>query len=101
MTSSLTGTAELEGLTAVVVVELGRTFQIFEVFDEKNLVKIAKIMYRSGSQNGSCREMGHSAPTWAMHGKRQNSMHGPAGLTQIEKKCASLFSNGNFKLKLA
>ena len=58
-------------------------------------------MYRSGSQNGSRREMGHSAPTWAMHGKRQISMHGPADLTQIEKKCASLFSNENFKLKLA
>ena len=23
---------------------------------------------------------------WAMHGKRQNVMHGPAGLTQTEKK---------------
>ena len=58
-------------------------------------------LYRSGSQNGSRREMGHSVPTWAMHGRRQNSMHGPSGLTQIEKKCPSLFSNWNFKLKLA
>ena len=57
--------------------------------------------YRSGSQNGSFREMGHIAPTWAMHGKIENAMQGSAGLTQIEKKCASLFSNGNFKLKLA
>ena len=43
-------------------------------------------IYRSSLQNGSRREMGHSAPAWAMHVKRQSSMHGPAGLTQIEKK---------------
>ena len=53
-------------------------------------------MYRSGSSDGSCRQMGHPAPTWAMHGKRQNVMHGPAGLTQTEKNVSKIF----FKLEI-
>ena len=70
-------------------------------YQSKISVSSMMCRYRSGSSNGSCRQMGHPAPTWVMHGKRQNVMHGPAGLTQTEKMWAKVFSRWKFKQNLA